>query len=306
MTVLITGATGLIGKALTELFLAKGIKVNYLTTREAAIVKEDNKKGFLWSPSKNEIDLNAFKDVNSIIHLAGATVAKRWTSSYKKEILDSRINTAQVLYDALKATENNVTHFISASGISIYPPSESKLYTEESTEVADDFLGVVVTAWEAAANKFAELGIVVAKVRTGVVLDREDGAYPKMEKPIAIGAGAAIGSGKQYLSWIHLNDIVGVYDYISTHRLEGVYNGVAPTPVKNNTLTKKIAARYGKSIWLPNVPGFVLKLALGEMATLVLDGQLVSPAKMQQTNFIFEHSNIDSALDQLIQKKKDS
>lgn len=302
MTILITGATGLIGKPLTELFLAKGFNVNYLTTREKAIVKEDNKKGFLWSPSKNEIDLEAFKNVTGIIHLAGATVAKRWTSSYKKEILESRINTAQVLYDALKSTNHKVTHFISASGISIYPSSESKVYTEESTAVADDFLGAVVTAWENAADTFASLGITVAKVRTGVVLDREAGAYPKIEKPVTIGAGAALGSGKQYLSWIHLNDIVGIYEYILTHQLAGIYNGVAPTAVKNKTLTKKIAERYGKSILLPNVPSFVLKLALGEMATLVLDGQLVRPARLQQTSFVFEYSNIDSALDQLIPK----
>ena len=306
MTVLITGATGLIGKALTDALLEEGIDVNYLTTRSSAIVKEENKKGFLWNPEKNEIDLEALHGVSSIIHLAGATIAKRWTSSYKKEILNSRINTAQVLYDALKATKNNIGHFISASGISIYPSSESKLYTEQSTAVADDFLGTIVTAWEQAADMFSDLGIAVTKVRTGVVLDAEAGAYPKIEKPISLGLGAAIGSGKQYLSWIHIKDIVGIYKYILTEQLEGVINGVAPTPIKNNTLTNKIAARYGKSIWLPNVPGFVLKLSLGEMATLVLDGQLVSPERLNQTKYIFEHSNIDSALDELIQKNKDS
>ncbi len=306
MTVLITGATGLIGKALTDAFLKEGIHVNYLTTRASAIVNKGNKKGFLWNPAKNEIDLDAFTAVSTIVHLAGATVAKRWTSSYKKEILNSRINTAQVLYDAIKATENNITHFISASGISIYPSSESKLYTEQSTEVADDFLGSVVQAWEGAADTFSSLGITVAKVRTGVVLDANAGAYPKMEKPITLGAGAAIGSGKQYLSWIYIDDIVEVYKYIVKNRLEGVYNAVAPTPIKNKTLTKKIAARYGKTIWLPNVPGFVLKMSLGEMATLVLDGQLVSPARLQKTNFVFEHSTMDSALDELVPKKKDS
>ena len=300
MTVLITGATGLIGQELSKVCISQGHTVHYFTTRKSAIVTKENYKGYLWNPSKNEIDLDAFIDVTSIVHLAGATVANRWTTSYKKVILDSRINTAQVLYDALQKLEHKVTHFISASGISIYPPSETKLYTEESTEVADDFLGTVVTVWEAAADKFAALGIDVAKVRTGVVLDKEDGAYPKIEKPITMGVGAALGSGKQYLSWIHLTDIVGVYKYILTNGLEGVYNAVAPTPVKNKTLTKKIATRYQKTIWLPNVPGFVLKLALGEMATLVLDGQLVSPAKLQQTNFIFQHANIDSALDELI------
>ncbi len=306
MTVLITGATGLIGKELSKVCISKGLKVHYLTTRESAIVNEKNYKGFLWNPSKNEVDNNAFKDVTSIVHLAGATVAKRWTSSYKKEILDSRINTAQVIYDALEKIDHKVSHFISASGISIYPPSQTKLYTEESTEVADDFLGKVVTVWEAAADKFNKLGIDVAKVRTGVVLDNEEGAYPKIEKPVTMGVGAALGSGKQYLSWIHLVDIVGVYKYILVNGLEGVYNAVAPTPVKNKTLTKKIASRYHKNIWMPNVPSFALKLTLGEMSTLVLDGQLVSPAKLQQTNFIFKHANIDSALDELISKKKDN
>ncbi|MFT5230768.1 MAG: hypothetical protein ACI836_000037 [Saprospiraceae bacterium] len=306
MTVLITGATGLIGKSLTQALLSRGIDVHYLTTRKSAIIKEKNNKGFFWNPKENEIDLDAFKNVTAIVHLAGATVAKRWTTAYKKEILDSRTNTAQVIFDALQATENNVTHFISASGISIYPPSQSKLYTEESPEVADDFLGNVVKAWETAADTFSSLGIDVAKVRTGVVLDEKEGAYPKMEKPIKMGVGAAIGSGNQYVSWIHLQDIVGIYEYILANRLDGVYNAVAPTPVKNETLTKKIAHHYGSNIWLPNVPGFALKLALGEMATLALEGQLVSPAKLQKTNFIFKHSNIESALVQLISKKKDN
>ncbi len=303
MTVLITGATGLIGTSLTKLLIARGITVHYLTTREAAIISEEKKKGFLWNPSENEIDLDAFKGVTSIVHLAGATVAKRWTDTYKQEILDSRINTAQVLFDGLQKIEHKVSHFISASGISIYPPSESKLYTEESTEVADDFLGKVVTVWEEAADKFSELGITVAKVRTGVVLDSKEGAYPKIEKPITMGAGASIGSGKQYLSWIHIDDVVGVYSFIVNDHLAGVYNAVAPTPIKNYTLTKKIAARYDKTIWLPNVPGFALKFVLGEMATLVVDGQLVSPAKLQAANFVFHHSDIDSALDQLVPKK---
>lgn len=300
MTILITGATGLIGSKLTENCLLQGITVHYLTTRESAIVKEKNNKGFLWNPSENEIDEAAFKGVTTIVHLAGATVAKRWTSAYKKEILDSRINTSQIIYDTLEKINHNVTHFISASGISIYPPSESKLYTEESSEVANDFLGTVVTVWEDAADIFSNLGVVVAKVRTGVVLDANAGAYPKIEKPITMGAGAALGSGKQYLSWIHIDDIVGIYNYIIKNGSVGVYNAVAPTPVKNKTLTKKIAARYNKNIWLPNVPSFVLKTALGEMSTLVLDGQLVSPAKLLATNFIYKYTNIDSALDALI------
>jgi len=300
MTILITGATGLIGSKLTEICISNGINVHYLTTRKEAIVNQKNKKGFLWNPKNKEIDIEAFKDVTTIVHLAGATVAKRWTSSYKEEILDSRINTAKVIYNALQDISHKVSHFISASGISIYPPSESKLYTEKSTEVAEDFLGKVVTVWEEAADQFATLGLQVTKVRTGVVLDAEEGAYPKIEKPITLGAGAALGSGKQYLSWIHIDDIAAIYHYIIMNKLSGIYNGVAPTPIKNNALTKKIAARYNKSIWLPNVPAFVLKMTLGEMATLVLDGQLVSPARLQETKFIFTHANIDSALDALI------
>lgn len=300
MTILITGATGLIGSELTDLCISKGITVHYLTTRKSAIVTQKSKKGFLWNPSQLEIDENAFKDVTAIIHLAGATVAKRWTTAYKKQILDSRINTAKVIYDTLQKIEHKVTHFISSSGISIYPPSESKLYTEDAPEVADDFLGKVVTVWEEAADNFSALRIKVAKVRTGVVLDTKDGAYPKIEKPITMGVGAALGNGKQYLSWIHIEDIAAIYLYILEANLTGVINGVAPTPVKNSTLTKKIAARYNKSIWLPNVPAFVLNLSLGEMATLVLDGQLVSPERLQKENFNFKYTSIDSALDQLI------
>ncbi|RDK84758.1 TIGR01777 family oxidoreductase [Marinirhabdus gelatinilytica] len=300
MKILITGATGLIGTQLTEYCHEEGIEVNYLTTSREKIENRPNYKGFYWNPVENEIDTNAFTDVIAIINLVGATISKRWTKSYKKTILESRTQTANLLFETLKSINHSVSHFISASGVSIYPNHPTKLYTENSSEVSRDFLGEVVIAWEAAADQFETLGIRVAKIRTGVVFAEEEGAFPKIMEPIEKGFGAPLGSGEQWISWIHLNDITSIYLHILKNGLDGVYNAVAPNPVTNKNLTFKIAAALNKNIWLPNVPGWVLKLVLGQMANLVLKGQLVSCKKIEATGYNFMFVNINYAIKKLV------
>lgn len=299
--ILITGATGLIGSELVRQCHAAGIAVNYLTTSKKKIENTQNYQGFLWNPEKNEIDAKAFEGVTAVINLVGASISKRWTDEYKNVIIDSRVNSAKLIYDTLQNIEHEIGHFISASGINIYPASKTKLYTEESEEVGDDFLAEVVVAWEAAASKFKSLGMEVSKVRTGMVLAKDDGALPQLVKPIKMGFGAPLGDGNQWQSWIHIEDIAKIYLFILVNELEGKFNAVAPNPVQNIKMTKLIASQLDVPIWMPNIPAFGLKLALGEMSTLVLDGQLVSSKKIQDLGYNFKFYNIESALQDLLQ-----
>ncbi|MAZ71994.1 MAG: TIGR01777 family protein [Flavobacteriaceae bacterium] len=299
MKILITGATGLIGTQLTKYCLEGGIHVNYLTTSKNKIEDLPNYKGFYWNPETGEIDVNAFTNVIAIVNLVGATISKKWTKNYKKTILESRTQTANLLFNTLKDIDHTILHFISASGVSIYPSDTSKLYTEENTEVSRSFLGEVVLAWEAAADQFETLGMRVAKIRTGVVFAKEEGAFQKIKDPIEKGMGAPLASGDQWISWIHLQDIAGIYIHVLKNGLEGVYNAVAPNPVTNKNLTFKIASALGKNIWLPNVPAWVLKLVLGERASLVLESQMVSCKKIETTGYKFMFVNVNYAIKKL-------
>ncbi len=298
--VLITGATGLIGSELVKQCHKEGISVNYLTTSKEKIQNTPNFKGFYWNPQKGEIDVEAFKGVNAIINLVGATISKRWTKKYKKVIMDSRVQSMELIYTTLQNLEHTIEHFISASGVSIYPNSITKLYTEEDTEVDNTFLAEVVVAWETAALKFKNLGMEVSKVRTGLVLAKEEGALPQLVKPIKLGLGAPLGSGEQWQSWIHIEDIAGIYLFILMNQLEGKFNAVAPNPVQNKRMTKLIASKLDCPLWLPNIPAFALELLLGEMAILVLEGQLVSSHKIEQLGYSFKFYNLENALQDLL------
>lgn len=298
--VLITGATGLIGSELVKQCHKEGISVNYLTTSKEKIENTHNFKGFYWNPKKGKIDVEAFKGVNAIINLVGATISKRWTKKYKKVIIDSRVQSMQLIYEMLQNLEHTVEHFISASGVNIYPNSKTKLYTEEDTEVDNTFLAEVVVAWEAAAVKFKKLGMEVSKVRTGLVLAKKEGAFPQLVKPFKLGVGAPLGSGEQWQSWIHIEDIAGIYLFILKNQLEGKFNAVAPNPVQNKKMTKLIASKLDSPLWLPNIPAFALELLLGEMAILVLEGQLVSSHKIEQLGYSFKFYNLENALQDLL------
>ncbi len=300
MKVLITGATGLVGTHLTGLLNKNNIAVNYLTTSKNKIEKLPKYKGFYWNPAEGELDEKSLEDVDAIFHLAGATVAKRWTDSYKKEIIESRTTSADLLYNTLKNSEYKVPIYISASGINIYPSSLQKLYAENEKAVDTSFLGKVVEVWEAGANQFENLGMKVAKVRTGMVLDSKQGALPKMKAPASLNAGAAFGSGKQWQSWIHIDDLVGIYYHIYKNELNGIYNAVAPNPVTNEELMECIAKHVYKKIYLPNIPAVALKVAMGEMATVVLSSQLVSSEKIQNEGYNFKFKNLSKALEDLV------
>lgn len=302
MKVLVTGATGLVGTELVSLLLKKGIYINYLTTSEDKIQQEERYNGFLWNPDNGEIDSAAIEDVDAIIHLAGATIAKRWTKGYKQEILESRIISTNMLYNVLKNTPNEVKQFICASAIGIYPDSRTEVYSEDEIRVDNSFLGKVTEKWEEAVNQIERLGISVAKVRTGLVLSGKGGALPEMAKPAKFGLGAAFGDGEQYQSWIHIRDLVHIYYYILTEELDGIYNAVAPYPVSQNTLMKAIADVLDKPYFMPNIPKFVMQLALGEMHILLLSSQNVSARKILDEGFQFRYLSLEKALKSALKK----
>ena len=300
MRVLITGATGLVGKELVKQCLNQDIQVHYLTTSKKKITLEKGYKGFYWNPANGEIDTTCFNEVDAIINLAGASISKRWTSNYKQEILESRIQSLNLLKETIKQGQYNVKHLISASAIGVYPDSLTNYYDETSKEKASGFLGDVVQQWEDAADQFSELNIKVAKIRIGLVLAEDGGALPKLVKPIALGFGAAFGSGKQWQSWIHVTDLVQLFLFVLKKNLSGVYNGVSPNPVSNKELVKVIAKQLHRPLIFPNIPKFVLELLLGEMHSLLFESQRVSSSKVENLGFNYAFHNAPNALKDLL------
>ncbi len=300
MRILIAGATGLIGKELVSQCEHRDIQVHYLTTRTSKVEESENYKGFYWNPKKGEIDSLALQGVDAIVNLAGASISKRWTSKHKKNILSSRIDTAKLLLETLRGQDHSVKHYLSASGIGVYPSSYDHLYHETYHGAANTFLGKVVQEWEAAADAFESLNIRVTKVRTGMVLSEKGGALPKLLKPIKLGIGSPLGNGEQWQSWIHLQDVAAIYLHLLENEISGVFNAVSPNPVTNKKLVQTLAQFTESSLWLPNVPGFVLKLVLGEMASVVLESQLVSAEKITEAGYRFKFVNLEHALEELI------
>ena len=300
MTVLITGATGLVGQELVNLLLQNGYTVHYLSTSKSKLVSQNNYKGFYWNPVKAEIDTNALTGVDVIIHLAGASVAKKWTTAYKEEIIESRVLSTRLLYQTLQKNSHQVKQIISASAIGIYPDSLTDIYHETDLDIDVSFLGNVVKQWENEISQFDKLQIIVSKIRIGIVLAKNGGALQEMAKPIKMGAGAAFGSGEQYQSWIHVQDLAAIFQFVMENELPGVYNGVAPYPVTNSELTKAIAKTLGKPLFLPNIPKFVMKLILGEMHQILFSSQHVSCRKLLDENFQFKFASLDKALNDLL------
>lgn len=296
MTVLITGATGLIGREIVKQCHDKGFNVHYLTTSKSKLATESNYKGFFWNPNNNEIDHSCFDGVSTIINLVGASISKRWIESYKKEILESRTKTAQLLQDTIRLYNYNIKHVVSASAIGIYPSSFTNYYDEAYDQNSDSFLGTVVAKWEDAIDGFKELGCKVAKIRIGLVLARQGGALPEIIKPIKFGAGAAFGNGKQWQSWIHVTDLANIFLHVVVHKLEGVYNGVAPNAVTNSELTKTVAKVLHRPLIMPNIPKPLMKLILGEMHMLLFESQRVSSDKIKAKGFYFKYANLKPAL----------
>ena len=303
MRILVTGITGLVGQQIRKICKAMEVDVHYLTTREDQLEDKEGYQGFYWDPVDGQIDHRCLHGVEAIIHLAGANVAKPWTKSYKQEIIDSRVKSTQLLVDTLKENQHSVQQVVSASAIGIYGSSLTKLHQEDSDYLADDFLGQVVKRWEASVDGFKSLHIPVCKLRIGMVLSRDGGALEKIVKPINNYIGAPIGSGNQWQSWIHIYDLASMFLFAVEADLDGVYNAVAPNPVTNKKMTQLIANQLDKPLIAPNVPKFVLKMMLGEMANIVLASQLVTPNKIKEEGFNFDFKDLKTALEEIYPNK---
>ena len=293
--VLITGGTGLIGQPLTKALLAKGYLVSHLSRSPG---KNPQVKTYLWDIDKGQIDEQCIEGVQTIIHLAGTGIAdKRWTEKRKKDIVESRTKSIALIYDLLKKQPNHhVKQVISASGIGYYSDRGDEWLTEDSLPL-NDFLATCCIEWENAVEAGKDLGLNITKFRTGVVLTTKGGALPQLALPIKFGAGSALGSGKQFIPWIHLQDAVDMYMQAIEGTLPaGIYNMVAPHPVTNEELTKAVAKQLHRPLWLPKVPAFVIKLIFGEMSTLVLGSTRASAQKIQEAGYQFKFEHVADAL----------
>ncbi len=292
MNILITGGSGTIGQSLYQ-NLSQNHQVNILTRSP----KKDNE--FYWNPNKGEIDIKALENTDIIIHLAGASVGKKWSKAYKQEIMDSRLNSTNLIFN--KCKEHNITlkQFIGASAIGFYGETEDMFVDENSDTQTPDFLSEVCIKWEQAEQQFESM-CPTAIVRIGFVIGNGFDGFNKLITPIKLFAGAPLGSGQQYMSWIHIDDLVGIFSHIIENGKEGIFNGVAPNPVTNEALTKAIAKKLKRPLILPNVPLFALKMLLGEMAAIAITGNRVSAQKLIDDNFNFKFPEIKTALEDLL------
>jgi uncharacterized protein (TIGR01777 family) len=292
--ILISGATGLVGKKLSKKLHERGYKVEILVRSKD---QESDFKSYLWNYEKGVLEEGALDNTYIFIHLAGATISKRWTESYKKEIYNSRINSAQFIYEQMQKQNIHPEAVISSSAAGIYGQTTSQTIFTEKDPAADDFLGKVCRDWEEKALQFRNLGSRVVCVRTSTVLSEKGGALEVLKKPIELNVGAVLGTGEQYFPWIHIDDLVNIYvKAVECVTIDGAYNASAPDFVTNKILTKTIADHLGKTIWLPNIPKFVIKTALGEMSVLALEGSRISPEKIINEGFNFAYERLDSAL----------
>ncbi|MCE3295377.1 MAG: hypothetical protein K0R65_1091 [Crocinitomicaceae bacterium] len=287
--ILIAGGTGFIGKELIAL-LEKIHEIRVLTRDK----KKCGGKFFFWDPDLGEIDEKAANGVTHIINLCGAGIAdKRWTAKRKQELHDSRVKPADFLYSK-KELFTALEHYISASGVNCFDwNKKTKIYTEDDP-MATDFLSQLVADWEKGAGQFSGL-CKVTKIRIGFVISAKGGGLAKIEKPVKMGFGSALASGEQAMPWIHLHDLVRIFAFVVDTQLEGVYHAVAANTT-NRELTEELAKKNGKKLWMPAVSAFVLRLILGEMASLVIEGVQISNEKIRNAGFRFERTELGEAI----------
>ena len=289
--ILITGGSGLVGKKITQQLESEGLSVAWLSRDP----KKYTQKSFAWDIDKNTIDKAAIEWADGIIHLAGEGVAeKRWMEERKKAILESRTQSSAMLYEAIKNAKNKPEAFISASAVGYYGFDTGDKTVAENEKPGTDFLAKVVVAWENEVKKMADLGLRTVLLRIGIVLDKDGGALKEMMKP---PVAAPLGSGKQWMSWIVIDDLARMFSFaVKNEKASGIYNAVGPNPATNAELTKAAAKHAGKPFIGFGVPGFGLKLILGEMAMMVLGGNKVTSKKIETAGFEFKYPELDKAM----------
>jgi uncharacterized protein len=298
-TVLITGGTGLIGTRLTELLLEKNYRVAYLSRSRHPL---HDVSVYEWSVAKETVDPRALDSMDYLIHLAGTGIADdRWTPERKKSIIQSRTESIELLAHIMKAQGQRPEAFVSSSAIGYYGADTGSNKNSESTPAGSDFLAEVVVKWEASADSVSQLGVRTVKLRTGVVLSDKGGALTKIAGPARYGFGAPLGSGSQWMSWIHIDDLCRLYiEALENSQWEGTYNAVAPAPVTNATLTTLTCKVLNRPQWLPNVPEFALRMAFGDMADVVLGSCYVINDRLRATGFSYQYPDLEAALKNLL------
>lgn len=294
--VLITGGTGFVGSHLTHLLVQNGYTVSILSRSKKA--NTDSVFYYTWDVDKLVIEKESVLNADYIIHLAGENIAgKRWSQKRKEAIIKSREQSAQLIYSVVKKQSKKPEAFISASGVGIYGAISGQAICEEEQKPANDFLGLTCQKWEAVANEFQRDGIRTVKVRTGLVLGKNDGFLEKLKPIFRLKLGSALGSGLQYMPWIHIDDLCAIYlEAIKNTKMNGAYNAAIADDTTNASFSKTFATIYGYNIWLPNVPSFLITLALGEMAKLLLTGRRVSNEKVKSLGFKFKYQNLEDSI----------
>jgi uncharacterized protein (TIGR01777 family) len=288
--IVITGGTGLVGTRLTEMLREKHHKVLILSRNPS------NENELKWDIAKGYIDKKAFENTDYIIHLAGAGIAEeKWTDKRKKIIIDSRVETTNLLFNTIKENDIKLKGFISASGIGYYGAITTAKIFKETDAVGNDYIGDVCQKWENAAHQFDVLKIPVTILRTGIVLSKTGGALEKMRTPVI----SPLGSGNQYLPWIHIDDLCEMYIDAIEGKLNGVYNAVAPEHHTSKTFSKTLAKSINRPFVGINVPGFMLKLLFGDLSQILLEGSRISAEKIKNSGFIFKFETLKKALNNL-------
>jgi uncharacterized protein (TIGR01777 family) len=307
--VVISGGTGLIGKKLTSYLIDRNYEVIILSRRKNESSSNPKISYSYWNTKNEVIDADVIRKADHIIHLAGAGVMdKKWTKEYRKVIVDSRVKSAGLLIKALKENPNQVKSFVSASAIGWYGADGDPLVRKEGfieTDLPDkSFLGETCVLWEYGVEPVIEMKIRLVKLRTGIVLSNEGGAYKEFKMPVKFGFAAILGRGSQIISWIHIDDVCRMYiEALENRELNGVYNAVAPLPVSNKKLILVIAEKLKNKFFIPiHVPIFLLKLFMGKRSVEILKSATVSDKKIKSTGFTFLYPTVESAIDELVRK----
>lgn len=303
-TILITGGTGLIGKRLSVMLADKGYNVVVLT-RQVFFPSTDPRIKFVsWDPEREFIENETLQQADHIIHLAGAGVMdKRWNDSYKKQILHSRVKSGEFLMKALANGNHRVKTLICSSAIGWYGADLQYEHSFIETDKASaDFLGQTCLAWENSITKASSMGIRTCFVRTGIVLSKDGGALKEFMKPLKFGIAGILGSGRQIISWIHIDDLCRIFMHLlENHHLSGPYNAVAPYPVSNGVLVKTLAKKKNGKWYFPlHVPSFMLKLMIGEGSIEILKSTSVSSKKIVAAGFQFKFETIEDAINEIL------
>ena len=292
--VLITGGSGLIGRRLSLLLKSRGYEVRILSRSNNP---KNNYKTFVWNVSEQYINESAFEGLTHIIHLAGAGIAdKRWSEKRKKEIIASRVASTNLLYNTVKRLKTPLNSFISASATGYYGAVTSETIFEEKDKPAKDFLGKVCSLWEDSIFQFNEIKIRTVALRTGIVLSKDGGALKKMKTPVI----TSLGNGKQYMPWIHIDDLCELYiKAIEDQEFKGAFNAVSSEHISNLSFSKKISKIFNHPFLAIGAPSFILQIVFGEMSTIILNGSRISANKIKQAGFKFKFENLEKALKNL-------